>query len=75
MELRATGEQAARERTVGAIDQLTPQETQVSRLVAQGHTNREIAAQLFISLSTVEYHLWKVSGSWTLSHGRSSPTG
>ena len=58
VELGATGERA-RKRTVHTIDQLTPQETQISRLVAEGHTNREIAAQLFISPSTVEYHLRK----------------
>ena len=59
IELRATGDQAP-ERTPPTLDQLTPQEAQISRLVAQGHTNREIAAQLFISPSTVEYHLGKV---------------
>ena len=57
-ELLATGERA-RKRTVDTLDQLTPQETQISRLAANGHTNREIAAQLFISPSTVEYHLHK----------------
>jgi DNA-binding CsgD family transcriptional regulator len=58
LELEATGERA-RKRTVDTLDQLTPQETQVARLAAQGETNRAIAARLFISASTVEYHLRK----------------
>src|SRR5579864_6121933 len=58
IELLATGEHA-RSRTVETLGHLTPQEEQISRLVAQGSSNREIAAQLFISPRTVEYHLHK----------------
>ena len=58
VELLAGGERA-RKRTLETLNQLTPQESQVARLAAQGMTNKEIAAQLFITASTVDYHLHK----------------
>jgi DNA-binding CsgD family transcriptional regulator len=44
----------------GAEDALTRTESQISALVAGGRSNREIAAELFISVSTVEAHLTRI---------------
>lgn len=58
-ELTATG---AHVRPAGAdvLGDLTPQELQVSVLLAEGRTTRDAAAALFLSPKTVEYHLRKV---------------
>jgi DNA-binding CsgD family transcriptional regulator len=59
IELRAVGGRT-RKPALSDTEALTPQEAQISRLVADGMTNLEIAGQLFLSPSTVEYHLHKV---------------
>ena len=58
-ELEATGI-TARKRDPSTLDDLTPQELRIARLVGGGASNREVAAQLFLSPKTVEYHLRKV---------------
>ena len=55
-ELRASGE-TARKRDPSTLDQLTPQELQIARAVAAGASNKQVAAQLFLSPRTIEFHL------------------
>ncbi len=57
-ELAASGER--RRRLQGVDDELTPQERQISQLVAEGRTNREVASLVFLSPKTVEAHLGRV---------------
>ncbi|GAA2844584.1 LuxR family transcriptional regulator [Streptosporangium fragile] len=58
-ELGATGSAAPAAPAPGVLARLTPQELQIVRLAAQGLSNRDIAAQLFLSPRTVGYHLYK----------------
>jgi DNA-binding CsgD family transcriptional regulator len=58
-ELRAAGEAARPAARPDPLACLTPQELQVVRLAATGASNRDIAAQLFLSPRTVGYHLYK----------------
>lgn len=58
-ELRASGE-ITHTRAAGPLDVLTPQERQIARFAGEGASNPDIAAKLFLSRRTVEYHLHKV---------------
>ena len=58
-ELRASGLRLRR-RELADQEQLTSQELQIARLVAEGKTNRDVAAILFVSPKTVEFHLTRV---------------
>jgi DNA-binding NarL/FixJ family response regulator len=58
-ELLAAGENV-RKRPAGVRDELTPQERQIARRAQDGQSNSQIAAELFLSPRTVEWHLRKV---------------
>jgi DNA-binding CsgD family transcriptional regulator len=58
-ELRASGE-TARRREPSTLAQLTPQQLQVARFVAEGMSNKEVAEQMFLSPRTIDAHLRNV---------------
>ncbi len=58
-ELRASGETASK-RDQSTLEQLTPQEMRIALFASRGASNPDIAAKLFLSRRTVEYHLHKV---------------
>ncbi|MER6511691.1 LuxR C-terminal-related transcriptional regulator [Nonomuraea sp. NPDC001636] len=58
-ELRAAGE-SGQAPAAAVLDALTPQELRIAGLVADGLSSKQIAAQLFLSPRTVEYHLYKI---------------
>jgi DNA-binding CsgD family transcriptional regulator len=55
-ELKATGARPRRAWRTG-VEALTPSELRVARLAAEGHSNREIAHELYVTLKTIEGHL------------------
>jgi ATP/maltotriose-dependent transcriptional regulator MalT len=67
-------------RSAGYASSLTPQELAIARLVARGLTNQQVAAELVVSVKTIEYHLGKVYAKLAITsraqlHGRLEPLG
>ena len=52
------------------LPELSKQETMVRNLILQGKSNKEIANELFISLSTVKSHITSIYGKMNISNRR-----
>jgi DNA-binding CsgD family transcriptional regulator len=65
-ELRASGE-TLRRRQPHQAEELTPQELQIALQVAEGKSNKEVGAALFLSHKTVEFHLSRIYRKLDLS--------
>jgi DNA-binding NarL/FixJ family response regulator len=72
--------QYSREEHMATLSDLTPREKEILQLVLTGRTNKAIAAEIYVSEKTVEFHLDKVytkigmrtrtmAGLWALQHG------
>lgn len=68
LELTACGVTLRRDDQLGMLG-LTHAESAVARLVASGHTNREVASDLYLSVKTVEFHLRNIFSKLNI-HGR-----
>jgi len=65
---------------MATLSDLTERETEILQLVLAGRTNKSIAAKMYISEKTVEFHLDKIytkigmrtrmlAGMWAMQHG------
>jgi DNA-binding CsgD family transcriptional regulator len=68
-ELAATGEKSNKRQKLAGVE-MSPREAAVAFMAADGKTNAEIGAALFISTNTVDYHLRKVFGKLGISSRR-----
>ena len=68
----ATGEKV-RKRTTEPVEGLTTHEALIARLAAEGRTDSEIGAELFVSRRTVEWHVGNVLSKLGVSSRRQLP--
>lgn len=72
-DLKALGAVVHGDRDDGLLAHLTPSERRVAMLAVEGLTNRQIAAQLYVSLKAVEFHLSNVYNKLAISSRRQLP--